>query len=333
MNFLIRDCSVDQFSEEEIHRALGIFASNSCNMASFRGRGLFPTFSLINHSCVRNARHIISSDERLMEIVAQQDIRDGEEINVRYTTGVLEPLTSRQETITNQWHFTCGCVRCRDPTEMGTFASCFRCNVCQDLVMPPHDNSSSNWVCRGCDKTFPRSQLEVTLKKLKISLDNVPADQPDKLESFLKIASKILHSNHCMLMEIKQRLMCLYGTTTNPALISRKLDLAEEVMEVMDKLDPGLTAWRGKLVYDVTRFRLVKTLQDLQARRLGLDKVELSLRGAVEDLEMAVSGLTGEKFGGKGGSLRQRMVALCGVQLLGDGYRMLLSTYLKMPFL
>ena len=136
-----------------------------------------------------------------------------------------------------------------------------------------------------------------------------------------------------MLMEIKQRLMCLYGTTTTPALIARKLDLAEEVMEVMDKLDPGLTAWRGKLVYDVTRFRLVKTLQDLQARRLGLDKVELSLRGAVEDLEMAVSGLTGEKFGGNGGSLRQRMVALCGVQLLGDGYRMLLSTYLKMPFL
>ena len=57
----------------------------------------------------------------------------------------------------------------------------------------------------------------------------------------------------------------------NPALVSRKLDL---VMEMMDNLDPRLTAWRGKLVYDVTRFGLVKTLQDLQARRLGPDKVE-----------------------------------------------------------
>ena len=54
-----------------------------------------------------------------------------------------------------------------------------------------------NWFCRGCNKTFLRSQLEVTLKKLQISLDNVPADQPDKLESFLKIESKILHSKPC----------------------------------------------------------------------------------------------------------------------------------------
>ena len=56
----------------------------------------------------------------------------------------------------------------------------------------------------------------------------------------------------------------MYGTSTNPALISRKLDLAEQVMAVMDKLDPGLTAWRGKILYDVTRFRIVNTLQDLQ---------------------------------------------------------------------
>ena len=33
VNFLLGDCAADQFSAEEIHRALGIFASNSCNMA------------------------------------------------------------------------------------------------------------------------------------------------------------------------------------------------------------------------------------------------------------------------------------------------------------
>ena len=124
--------------------------------------------------------------------------------------------------------------------------------------------SLSDWVCRGCGKTFPSKQLEVTLQKLRSSLDKVPSDQPDKLESFLKVASKILHPNHCMLVEIKQRLMAVYGSSTNPALVSRKLDLAEQVMEVMDKLDPGLTAWRGKMLYDVTRFRIVNTLQDLQ---------------------------------------------------------------------
>ena len=46
-----------------------------------------------------------------MEVVAQTDIRAGEEINVRYTAGVLEPVTHRQENIDSQWHFTCSCSR------------------------------------------------------------------------------------------------------------------------------------------------------------------------------------------------------------------------------
>ena len=100
-------------------------------LLGYRGRGLFPTFSLINHSCVRNARHLVSSDERLMEVVAQTDIKAGEEINVRYTAGVLESFTCRQETISSQWHFTCSCSRCSDPTEMSTFSSSFVCNTCR----------------------------------------------------------------------------------------------------------------------------------------------------------------------------------------------------------
>ena len=94
------------------------------------------------------------------------------------------------------------------------------------------------------------------------------------------------------------------------------------------------------------------------------EKVEKSLMSAVEDLEAAVSGLTGEKFGDKesSGSLRRRIAALCGFQvintpstrfsqevfshvtiltsncylifqILGEGYKMLLTTCLKMPFI
>ena len=80
---------------------------------------------------------------------------------------------------------------------------------------------SDLWECRGCGKTFPSKQLEVLLRKLRSSLETVPANQPDKLESFLKVASKILHSNHCLLVEVKQRLMSEYGTSTSPALVSR----------------------------------------------------------------------------------------------------------------
>ena len=136
----------------------------------------------------------------------------------------------------------------------------------------------------------------------------------------------------------------------NPAQISRKLELAEEMMMVMDKLDPGVTTWRGKMIYDVSRFRIMMCLQvhtfiilikpiimihmmqELQSRKTTPEKVVLQLSTCVSQLEMAVSGLTGDRFSSKGG-LRQRMMVLAGVQILGDGYKMLLSTCLKMPFI
>ena len=34
VEFLTQRCGVEEFSATDIHRALGIFASNSCNMAS-----------------------------------------------------------------------------------------------------------------------------------------------------------------------------------------------------------------------------------------------------------------------------------------------------------
>ena len=39
-----------------------------------------------------------------------------------------------------------------------------------------------------------------------------------------------------------------------------------QVEEVLCRLDPGLTAARGKLLYEVTRFRMMTTLQQLQSR-------------------------------------------------------------------
>ena len=39
-----------------------------------------------------------------------------------------------------------------------------------------------------------------------------------------------------------------------------------QVEEVLCRLDPGLTAARGKLLYEVTRFRMMSTLQQLQSR-------------------------------------------------------------------
>jgi len=225
-------------------------------------------------------------------------------------------------------------IRCSDKTELGTYSSAMVCRKCKEGTVLPGENLSDNsWQCSNCDLEYKVSLVDNTIKKLKISLEKIPKDDVDKLEAFLKVSSKILHPNHCILVELKQRILQLYGTSLNPELISRKLELADEIMKVMDKLDPGITAWKGKLVYDVTRFRIVTCLQDLQLRKLSPEKVINQLTESVEQLEMAVSGLTGEKFGDSSATLRKRMMKLGGAHILGDGYKMLIGTCLKMPFM
>ena len=329
VEFLSKRCGDKSLTGGDVHRALGIFASNSCSLASYRGRGLFPTFSLINHSCVRNARHIVTSDQRLMEVVAQRDIRAGEEINVRYTSGWLE--LDRREQIRSQWYFDCDCVRCSDPTDCQTFSSAIVCAKCRHgLVLP---QSGDLWRCEDCQQQYLPAHIDKVISKLKILLDKTPRKDPEKLENFLKIATKFVHSNHCLLIDVKKSLLALYGSPLSPSLISRKLELAEEILAVQDKLDPGMTTWRGQILYDVTRFRLMLALQGAQAGQISTGDCITRLEEAAGALETAVGSITGERVGEKGRSLRQRLTSLAKAQILGDGYKMLLQASLKMPFI
>ena len=287
-----------------------------------------------------------------MEIIAQTDIKQGQEINVRcddlcsdfldfttiillcrYTTDVLETLQERRENISSSWHFLCSCARCSDMTELGTFSSCLKCHQCHAGVVqlsPDHDQ----WQCQACHQQYSHSHVDNILNKLKQSLDKIPADNIKKHEAWLTVAARILHPNHCLVVNVKQRLLHLTGTSLDAQSLNRKLELSEHVVNVMSKLDPGITAWRAKILYDITRFKIVNCLQDLQSRKQSSEEVVRNLTICVEDLETGVAGLTGEPFGGhKSGSLKYRLEMLIRAKILGDGYKMLLTTCLKLPFI
>jgi hypothetical protein len=43
-------------TEEEVCWALAVLKSNTCSLFNYRARAVFPTFAMINHSCISNAR-------------------------------------------------------------------------------------------------------------------------------------------------------------------------------------------------------------------------------------------------------------------------------------
>ena len=124
-------------SREEAGRLLGVVDTNSLEIMGGRS-GVFPALSLLSHSCTPTLEHWVEGE--VVVVRARHAIKKGEELTIRYShlsmhRSLLRPL------INEAWHFTCNCPRCKDGSELGTFASCPRCpsSECLALLQPPQD--------------------------------------------------------------------------------------------------------------------------------------------------------------------------------------------------
>ena len=92
----------------------GIVKTNAfpCGLGSPIG-GIYPTISLINHSCLPNAHHSWNSATHCETIHAIRCIEPGEEITIAYDrTG---PSKSRQAFLKDEFGFDCNCTLCSLP--------------------------------------------------------------------------------------------------------------------------------------------------------------------------------------------------------------------------
>lgn len=80
----------DLFSQESIHRAVGLMRTNSVKLDSpvgySKGSALYPVFSLLNHNCVCNTRtrKYTKDGHSIIELESMVTIKKGEEITTRY---------------------------------------------------------------------------------------------------------------------------------------------------------------------------------------------------------------------------------------------------------
>ena len=147
--------------------------AKSLEKAGNDSSGLYAQYALINHACVSNAKVVIGKDNFNLEVRAQVPIKCGEEITTRYI-GVNTGAPVRADIIQQHWSFTCGCLRCSDPTDLGTYSSALICGACrmfndntptQGLVLPHSPDTktpaafSHIWKCNSCEKTLTKEAV------------------------------------------------------------------------------------------------------------------------------------------------------------------------------
>ena len=143
-------------------------------------------------------------------LLAQVPIKSGEEITVQYITDLVGNVRRRQQ-LRERWFFDCSCVRCADPTELGTFLSGVLCKKCSGGVLLPKDSLDyeSDWACGrdGCGTVVAGRTIAALIETMEREMDQYTETDMDNLIEKVDELSQVLHAQHYLLLLVKRRLL------------------------------------------------------------------------------------------------------------------------------
>ena len=177
-------------------------------------KGLYPWTSIMSHHCIANTK-ITTRDDFSYVCEATIVIPAGEEIvtNYHHYHYQLYGTSYRRHDLKSTWSFDCLCKRCGDPTEMGTNISAVNCEECKFGYLLPLEplNYSSEWQCNHCSTKVLFKTIDEKIKKFENEIDDISSKDADSYEKLLRRLRYHLHENHYWILDVKRRLIDIYG--------------------------------------------------------------------------------------------------------------------------
>lgn len=191
-------------TDPEINAMIDVLDVNSFEVrgTDFSMRGVYPLTAMMNSVCNPNTQNCIDRD-LTCRVRAVIPIRKGQEITATYTL-TLAGTMYRQKQLQDSKYFTCQCVRCLDPTELGSHFSSMFCQQCSNgLVLSTNPtNTFANWKCDTCGLTLKAGDVEEIIETLEKEVSLLPLER-DVYEDKLKVYGKLLHPNHHIMVDLK----------------------------------------------------------------------------------------------------------------------------------
>jgi len=274
VDFIRKSCKLAQdFTNEECHKVLGILSVNSfvvhdggSDEANSDLIGLYPWTSLMSHHCTANTKITTRED---FSYVCQSTvlIPAGEEIvtNYHHYHYQFYGTPYRRTDLKSTWTFECICKRCQDPTENGTYVSAVICDTCKDGRLLPIKplNFSSDYACDNCPAEYRHELINAKLAKYEQNIEDIKSSEPEEFEKLLTKMSLIFHENHYWILDVKRRLIDIYGNKEGyelyrlpKDLLEKKVDYCNHLLKMAKSLCPGPSEMRGYLLWECVGARL-----------------------------------------------------------------------------
>lgn len=309
VEYLRGPCKLDRFSEELIHKCCGILDVNAFEARAPSGyliRCLYPKLAILSHNCVSNIVHSVflsgSGDQHdyQVSVRAAVDIpRDGE-IFSSYTYSFW-PTLVRREFLRENKFFDCTCKRCSDKTELGTHMSTLKCNKCDNGVIMSTDplDDTCEWKCTHCPfktnaiavrKVFATIQAEIESVEMSSDAEGIEAR-----EAIFKKYRSVLHPKNAYMTMLRAALSQLYGKAEGYTLedlpdliLERKVELCNQLLEVVNVIEPGHSRIRGITLYELHSPLLVLARHQYASDTINKDVFRNKLKDAIRILGESV---------------------------------------------
>lgn len=313
--------SMQNLTPEYIHRICGIIDTNALEIRLEEGTELLALYGntcLIEHSCMPNTKHTFNlstkdrNDLYKITIKAIVPITKSEHIATMYSHALWGTQARRQH-LKDTKYFSCKCIRCSDPSEMGTNLSAMKClgdgnKECDGIHLPkdPLDDETE-WACSKCNAKVSNCQVEMIISQMGEEVENVlmMGGTITMLENLLCRLSIFLHPNHYHLYSIKHSLVQLYGRQpgyVSEEILNKKIRICKDLIEITSIIDPGnarLSLYSSVLQHELHLALVMKSKKDnkeLEAIKPSLLEAKTAIDKALDCLKDDTEEISGKKL-------------------------------------
>jgi hypothetical protein len=318
VEYLRGPCKLDRFSEELIHKVCGILEINAFEARATSGyliRCLYPKLAILSHNCVSNVHHSVAPDDFQVTVRATVDTPADGELFSSYTYS-LWPTLVRREYLKESKYFECKCERCQDKTELGTHMGTLKCSKCDNGVILSTDPLSftCEWKCTHCEFKTSAVAVRKVYDVVQSEIDAVEMlSGPEGIEQREAIYRKyrsVFHPKNAYMTIIRTALTQLYGRAEGytvedlpDLLLERKIELCNQLLEVLDVVEPGHSRIRGVTLYELHAPLMVLARNQYTSDVISKDEFRKKMQEAVDTLGRAVEILNNEAPGSNEGQL------------------------------
>ncbi|XP_018024102.1 SET domain-containing protein SmydA-8 [Hyalella azteca] len=270
VQYFLKVCPMEH-EENILHRVRGVIMTNCISSKTLSGvslRGLYPTISLLNHSC-KPSVYLRSDKANHLFVHSTVEISEGESLLFSYiATG--DPYWKRQRELSDTYYFKCRCERCIDRTEMNIHFSFLRCEKCENGYVDPLFNKKKSYKCTTCK--YSTQQAKVMHTCVSIQALYGKADQVHDCRTamqLLKLVHSKSHGNHYTWLACAGHVIKSLAQNSSINALRLKKQLWMRIIDIYSVIEPGMTRRRGISLLHLGAVSLQLAMLDCNVGRIS----------------------------------------------------------------